>query len=155
MPTSNTSPLIIPGEKEVRAAAESLLHMKGLLSKRSGIQQVTLLTEAGDQQVLQVPAIALRLFGEVLCEIALGNAVKVVSFHAELTTQEAADLLDVSRPTLVKLLDEGVMPHTKTGRHRRIKLTDLVAYKERRDAANRAAMDEIAAQAQKLRMGYE
>ena len=85
----------------------------------------------------------------------MGNAVKIVPVHAELTSQEAADLLNVSRPHLVKLLDEGVIPHTKTGRHRRVKFADLMSYKQRRIEESRAAMDELVAQAQALRMGYE
>ncbi|AHF65883.1 excisionase domain-containing protein [Pseudomonas cichorii JBC1] len=64
-------------------------------------------------------------------------------------------MLNVSRPHLVKLLDQGALPHTKTGRHRRIKFADLMAYKEQRDQASRDAMDELAAQAQELGMGYE
>lgn len=128
--------------------------MKELLSSRAGFHRLTLVSESGDEQILQVPALALRLFGEILSEIAVGHAVRVVAIHAELSTQEAADLLDISRPSLVKLLDEGAMPHTKAGSHRRVKFTDLVAYKEQRDAASCAALDEIAAQAQRLRMGY-
>ena len=155
MHTSLTNSLRLPNEKEMVAAAESLLQLKPFLSGKTEIQQITLIREDGDPQVLQIPAPALRLFGQVLSEISVGHAVRVVSIHAELTSQEAADLLNVSRPYLVKLLDEGVMPHTKTGRHRRVKLTDLVSYKERRDAANLAAIEEIASQAQLLGMGYE
>lgn len=147
--------LRLPDKQESAAAVESLLKMKGLLSSGAEIQRLTLISESGDKETLQVPALALRLFGEILSEIAVGHAVRVVAIHAELSTQKAADLLNISRPTLVKLLDEGVMPHTKAGSHRRVKLTDLLAYKEQRDAANRTAIDEIAAQAQKLRMGYE
>ncbi len=75
--------------------------------------------------------------------------------QAELTSQEGADLLNVSRPHLVKLLDAGALPFTKTGRHRRIKFADLMAYKKQRDQASYTALDELAAQAQELRMGYE
>lgn len=69
--------------------------------------------------------------------------------------RDAADLLKVSHSHLIKLLDEFVIPHTKTGRHRRVKLADLVAYKDKRDEVSRSAMDALAAQAQELRMGYE
>lgn len=155
MPTTNAFPLILPSEKEVAAAGESLRQMKTLLSSRTGIQQMTLVTETGDREVLQIPVSAVRLFGEILSAVALGNAVRVVPIYAELSTQEAADLLNVSRPHLLKLLDEGVIPHTKTGIHCRVTLTDLVAYKEQRDTASRAAMEEIVVQAQKLGMGYE
>jgi len=68
---------------------------------------------------------------------------------------EGADMLNVSRPHLVKLLDQGALPHTKTGRHRRIKFVDLMTYKEQREQASRDAMDELAAQAQESGMGYE
>jgi len=78
-----------------------------------------------------------------------------VPVHAELTTQEGADMLNVSRPHLVKLLDEGQIRHTKTGSHRRIKFTDMMAYKADRDRMSRAAMDELAKQGQELDMGYQ
>jgi excisionase family DNA binding protein len=114
-----------------------------------------LVDETQHREVVELPTFALRLLGEILSELALGNAVKVVPIHAELTTQEGADMLNVSRPHLVKLLDNGALPHTKTGRHRRIKFADLMTYKEQRDLASRNAMDELAAQAQELGMGYE
>jgi len=75
--------------------------------------------------------------------------------HAELTTQEAADLLNVSRPHLVKLLEDGALPFHRTGKHRRIRFADLMQYKETRDRASEDAMAELAKQAQALAMGYE
>ncbi|MFJ3051929.1 helix-turn-helix domain-containing protein [Pseudomonas nitroreducens] len=150
----NACALRLPLAQESSAACDALYKLAPLFSLNTGIHQITLLAEDGGQQALQVPALAMRLFGEILSEIALGHAVRVVPVHAELTTQEAADLLNVSRPTLVRLLDHGAMPYTKTGSHRRIKLRDLVDYYERRDAANFAALDELAAQAQRKRLGY-
>lgn len=75
--------------------------------------------------------------------------------HPELTTQEAADMLNVSRPHLVKLLEEGVLPFHKTGRHRRVRFADLMVYRDARQKESESAMAELAAQAQQLRMGYE
>ncbi|MEN8638308.1 helix-turn-helix domain-containing protein [Pseudomonas sichuanensis] len=155
MTTTDLSRNVLPDDNEIAVAVESSRTLAAFLSTAAHTQRIELLNDANQRQVVEVPTFALRLFGEILSELALGNAVKVVPIHAELTTQEAADLLNVSRPHLVKLLDEGLMPHTKTGRHRRVKFADLVAYKNKRDAISRAAMDELAAQAQDLRMGYE
>ncbi|WP_110994545.1 helix-turn-helix domain-containing protein [Pseudomonas sichuanensis] len=155
MTTTDLSRNMLPDDNEIAVAVESSRTLAAFLSTAAHTQRIELLNDANQRQVVEVPTFALRLFGEILSELALGNAVKVVPIHAELTTQEAADLLNVSRPHLVKLLDEGLMPHTKTGRHRRVKFADLVAYKNKRDAISRAAMDELAAQAQDLRMGYE
>ena len=136
-------------------SVESRRQLAAFLSTTLQTQRIELVDGEQHRQVVELPTFAFRLLGEILSELALGNAVKVVPIHAELTTQEGADMLNVSRPHLVKLLDEGVIPHTKTGRHRRIKFADLMAYKEQRERASRAAMDELAAQAQELGMGYE
>ena len=73
----------------------------------------------------------------------------------ELTTQEAADLLNVSRPQLVKLLEDGVLPHQKTGKHRRVRFEHLMHFKSERDRASELAMEELAKQAQELEMGHQ
>lgn len=153
--TTSLNRTALPDEKEMNAAVESSRQLAAFLSTKVETLRIELVNEKQQREVIELPTFALRLLGDILNELALGNAVKVVPIHAELTTQEGADMLNVSRPHLVKLLDEGALPHTKTGRHRRIKFADLIAYKEQRDQASYAAMEELAAQAQELGMGYE
>lgn len=85
----------------------------------------------------------MRLLVDILAELADGNAVKVVPIHAELTTQEAANMLNVSRPHLVKLLESGALPFHKAGKHRRVRFADLMAFKAERDRASSLAMEEL------------
>lgn len=102
-----------------------------------------------DQKVV-LPNVAVRLLVQVLTILSQGQAVTIMPVHAELTTQEAADLLNVSRPYLIGLLDKGELPHHKVGTHRRVKFSDLIDYKRRTDAIGDDAMDELVAESQEL-----
>lgn len=101
---------------------------------------------------IEVPACLFAVLADVVAHLRRGDGVAVVPYHRELTTQQAADLLNISRPYLVRLLDEGRIPYRRLGTHRRLKLGDVVAYKERRDAERRAALDDLAALSQEAGM---
>ncbi len=118
-------------------------------------QKIKLVEEDGRESVLAIPPIALQLLVDILTQMAPGNAVTLIPIYAELTTQEAADLLNVSRPYLIQILESGEIPFHKVGRHRRIKFQDLMQYKEQIDNQRMAVLDELAAQAQELNMGYD
>jgi excisionase family DNA binding protein len=82
--------------------------------------------------------------------MAHGNAVTVIPVHAEITTQEAADLLSISRPSLIHLLDEGKIDYRRVGTHRRVKLASLTKYKRTAEAERKAVLAELAAYDQEL-----
>lgn len=107
-----------------------------------------------DGQDIVLPRHAIELLRNILTEMAQGNAVSIMPMHAEITTQEAANILNVSRPHLVKLLEDGQVEYVKVGTHRRIRFQDLMAYKHRRDQEASTAMQELVDQAQELEMGY-
>ncbi len=102
------------------------------------------------EETLRIPAPAVKMLVRILEEMALGNAVTLIPVHAELTTQEAADMLNISRPSLIQLLDEAQIEYRKVGTHRRVRFKSLVSYKRRADAQRRAALAELVAYDQEI-----
>lgn len=136
-----------PTEEEAKAAEKSgralaaHLNEEGLkLAVRNGKKS----------EELTLPAPAARLLIDLLSELGQGNAVSIDTVQPELTTQQAADLLNVSRPHVVKLLDEGVLPSRKVNTHRRVRREDVLAYKRDIDAKRLAALDELTGLSQDL-----
>ena len=86
--------------------------------------------------------------------MAKGNAVTLIPVHAELTTQQAAQTLNVSRPFLIEQLEKGVIPYRKVGTHRRVMFKDLMEYKQTMDHNRLYALGELSAIDQELGLGY-
>lgn len=96
-----------------------------------------------DGEEIVIPESVYHVLRQVIHLMASGRAVSVVPLEHELTTQQAADLLNVSRPFLVKLLEQGEISYIKVGSHRRIRLSDLMAYKQQRDTQRRQCLKEL------------
>lgn len=111
--------------------------------------------EAGQEKALELPAGAVVMLMEILEAMAAGRGVMLIPENAELTTVQAADVLNVSRPFLIKLLEENVLPHRKVGKHRRIRMEDVMAYKANIDREREAVLDQLAREAQEQGMGYD
>jgi excisionase family DNA binding protein len=140
--------IVAPSEADALLARESsrLLSTRKL-GKRSSIR---LCLDEGE--VVVVPTSAVRLFLHLLTEMSQGNSVCLIPTHAELTTQQAADLLNVSRPYVVKLLDEGKIPSRTVGKYRRVRFDDLMAYKRKDYEARAKIADDLTALSQELGM---
>jgi len=141
---------VAPSEADAKLAQESARRLAPQLANANGAVQLRIVDRDGDSEAITIPAAAFRLLVTILAQMASGNAVRLIPHHAELTTQEAAELLNVSRPYLVRLLDEERIPYRKVGTHRRILFKDLMAYKAEHRRARGAALDDLARLSQEL-----
>lgn len=143
----------LPSAKTAKAAAHAV---EALRDQPGELPRVLELRPKNQPPVVTVelPAEIAQVILRVLSFMAAGHAVTVVPVEAELTTQKAADLLGVSRPYLIQILEKGLIPYHRVGSHRRIKIVDLVAYRDGDDAARRRVADELTAEAEKLGLGY-
>ena len=145
---------VAPTEADARLARESSRLLAAHKLGRRASVSIQLLDNNKETEAVAVPTSALRLFLHLLAEMSQGNAVTLIPTHAELTTQQAADLLNVSRPYVVKLLDEGKIPSRAVGKYRRVRFDDLMAYKRKDDDARAKVLDQLTAEAQELGLGY-
>jgi excisionase family DNA binding protein len=153
MPAQNHD-VMTPSKADARLARESLHRITPYLG--AGRSDLRIHIQGDDQpgEEITLPLSAFRLLKEILAEMAKGHAVTLLPVRAELTTQQAADLLNVSRPYLIGLLEEGKIPYRLVGQHRRVRLDDLIPYKRKDDEVRRRLADELTADAQELGMGY-
>lgn len=147
---STAAPLMsfIPSEDDVKLAKETRKILALRLDSTSPFDLLAI--DSLKEPSIKIPAQAAHLLVQILDEMSRGNAVKLIPIHAELTTQEAADLLNISRPTFIRLLDERKIEFRKVGTHRRVPLKNALAYKRQIDMERKAALAELAAYDQEL-----
>ena len=139
----------LPSEQDAGMAKETSRLLASRLKKGSPLQ-LRIVGSKAKPMTMTLPAPAVGLLARILEEMARGNAVTILPVQGEVTTQEAADLLNISRPSLIQLLNEGKIEYRRVGTHRRVRLDMLLKYKRRVDEARRAALDELAAYDQEL-----
>ena len=139
----------LPSEAEAILAKETGRVLAARMREGEPLR-LRILDDASPDGTFNLPASALRLLVRILEEMARGNAVTLIPVHAELTTQEAADMLNISRPSLIQLLDEGKIDFRRIGTHRRIRFEALMEYKRLADADRRRVLEQLAAHDQEL-----
>ncbi|MCA9226943.1 MAG: helix-turn-helix domain-containing protein [Planctomycetales bacterium] len=145
---------VAPSEADATLARESSRLLAARKMGRKKSVRIRLGDDDDEAEALTVPVSALRLFQHLLTEMSQGHSVTLIPTHAELTTQQAADLLNVSRPYVVKLLDEGKILSRTVGKYRRVRFDDLMAYKRKDDQARATVLDQLTSEAQELGLGY-
>ncbi|WP_020533048.1 excisionase family DNA-binding protein [Flexithrix dorotheae] len=140
-------------KKEQELAKKSFPLIQSSQSKKGKSKQIAIKIK-DDQQEITIPTKAMDLLLVILQNMAEGNPVTILPSQAELTTQQAADLLNISRPYLVKLLESGGIPFKKTGSHRKILLSDILVYKNNLNKNRLKQLNFLAKQAQELNLGY-
>ena len=148
MPATTISTPEIPSQAEALLARETRKLLAPFVNSEASLDLRAL--SSAKTPTIRIPASAARLLVQILDEMSRGNAVKIIPVHAELTTQEAADVLNISRPTLIQMLDSGTLEYRKVGTHRRIRVDILMAHKRKLDADRMAALAELSAYDQEI-----
>jgi excisionase family DNA binding protein len=143
--------LALPDDAAAAAASDALESLAGFLRAHpTSSARVALVAEGGERAEVVVAGEVFRLLIDMLEHVSRGDAVTVASVQAELTTQQSADLLNVSRPHLIKLLEEGKIPHRRVGNRRKVRLLDVLAYRQHDEQRHHAALDELIREAEEL-----
>lgn len=140
---------LVPTERDVLVAKESQRQIGGMKFGRKESVAVQI-----DGKEVAVPTGFMQMMIGALGQFAQGKSIAMVEIENEVSPQQAAEILKVSRPYAAKLFDEGAIPSRRVGTHRRALTADVLAYKQREKDARLAVLDELAAEGQKLKMGY-
>lgn len=146
---------VSPSAADVQLALESSRRLTQFLAAQTGMAvRVRIGPANAPEESVSIPISAFQLLNNILAEMAQGNTVTLLPVQSELTTQQAADLLSVSRPFLIEQLEKGVIPHRKVGTHRRVLFKDLMEFKQTMHRDRLKALEELSAIDQELELGY-
>lgn len=140
--------------EEIALAQLCSRELTAFLKTKAEIHALHLTDDEGVALGVDIPMSALRLLVEVLTQLGQGNAIHLIPVHTQLTTQEGADMLNISRPSFIKLLDDGLIPHHRVGNRRKVAYSDVLAYKQNMDTKRLDTLDELSKLDQSMDMGY-
>lgn len=144
-----------PTLQDQEIASKSLLGFRNAIRRGRATPDVIRIRIQESGEYITLPKKALELLFHILSNMAEGKTVSLIPSESEVSTQQAADMLNVSRPHIVKLLEEGTIPFKKVGSHRRILLEDLLKYEAELKERRSKNLEFLAKQAQELNLGYE
>lgn len=142
-----------PTRREQKMAGKSLFNFSAAVASRKSDTVHIQIEE--NSEIFTIPLRALEFLSQILSSMAEGKTISLIPSDSELSTQQAADMLNVSRPHIIKLLETGVIPFKKVGTHRRISLDALLAYDTEQKQVRKSNLEFLAQQAQELNLGYE
>lgn len=144
----------LPTAEEIALAKLGSQELSAVVESNGEAQRINIIDKTGKLHEVAIPASALKLMIEVLTQLGEGNSVNITPVHAELTTQEGADMLNMSRPTFIKLLDSGVIPFNRIGNRRKVPFSSVIEYKQNLEEQRLAVLDELSTLDQEFGMGY-
>ena len=145
---------ITKSDQKIAISSMKLLADSEDQARKNNAKVISLRIQDSDE-VINIPLKALKLLSTIIENMAQGKSVALMPTDAEITTQQAAEILNVSRPHVIKLLEKGEIPFKKVGSHRRILLQDILEYESKFKSDRRKKLDYLAKEAQKLNLGYE
>jgi len=144
---------ITKSDQDIALSSLKLISKREEEASKKKLNVVTL-TIQGSDELVTIPLKALKLLKAIISNMAEGKSIALLPTDAEITTQQAAEMLNVSRPHIIKLLEKGDIPFKKVGSHRRILLQDMLAYEATFKKKRRKQLNALSKEAQKLNLGY-
>lgn len=142
--------IFVPSDKDAEYAKACVR----TLARGFAVDSRVTMQREDDSEAIEIPAAVFNVLLKVLSLMSEGRPFTLVSMNEELSTQQAADILNVSKPFLNKILELGDISHRKVGGNRRVKFSDVLAYKKQQDRCSKDSLKELADEAQELNMGY-
>ena len=146
--------LSLKSEQEIEVAKSSIRELEAVIQVNNQLQKFTINDESGSAKEVTIPATVWNFMCDILTELSNGVSIHITPIQKSMTTQEAADFLDMSRPTLIKILDRGEIAHTKTGSRRKVNFADVMEYKENLTSKRKEALLELSALDEEMGLAY-